>query len=83
MVQARLPRLVYAVDDPKAGAAGSVLDLTQNSKLNHHIQVTRGVLAREAASMLSAFFHALRSGDIVRYSQDWRAVTVRNLGETW
>jgi tRNA(adenine34) deaminase len=72
MVQARLPRLVFAVDDPKAGAAGSIVDLIQHSQLNHHVQVTRGVMAREVKSMLDGFFRALRSGDIVRYSHSWR-----------
>ena len=82
MIQARLPRLVYAVDDPKAGAAGSILDLTRNPKLNHHIEVTRGVLAKEAESMLSRFFDALRSGDIMRYSQNWRADLLAENGKT-
>jgi tRNA(adenine34) deaminase len=72
MVQARLPRLVFAVDDPKGGAAGSIVDLVRHPQLNHHVQVTRGVMAREAKSMLDGFFRALRSGDIVRYSRSWR-----------
>lgn len=72
MVQARLPRLVYAVEDPKAGAAGSIVDLVQNPQLNHQIHVTRGVMAQEAESMLDDFFCALRRGDVVRYSQAWK-----------
>ena len=60
MVQARLPRLVYAADDPKAGAAGSILDLLSNERLNHRVEVVRGVLAEEAAAMLQKFFQGLR-----------------------
>ena len=68
MVQARLPRLVYAVDDLKAGAAGSVVDIVQNPQLNHQVEVTRGVMGQEAESLLEAFFAALRRGEIARYS---------------
>jgi tRNA(adenine34) deaminase len=60
MVQARLPRLVYAADDPKAGAAGSVMDLLNHAGLNHRVEVIRGVLAEEAAAKLTAFFEDLR-----------------------
>ena len=72
MIQARISRLVYGVDDPKSGAAGSALDLLQNTQLNHSVQVTRGVLAAEIADLLSTFFHGLRHGDISRYSAGWR-----------
>jgi len=61
MVQARLPRLVYAADDPKAGAAGSVLDLLSHDRLNHRVEVVRGVLADEAGALLSDFFAGLRA----------------------
>lgn len=73
MVQARLPRLVYAIDDPKAGAAGSVLDLLDHPQLNHRVQVTRGVLAADASEMLDRFFRDLRAGSLPRYSLGWRA----------
>jgi tRNA(adenine34) deaminase len=72
MVHARLPRLVFAVKDPKAGAAGSIVDLVQHPQLNHQIHVTHGVMAQEAESMLDEFFCALRRGDIIRYSQAWK-----------
>jgi tRNA(adenine34) deaminase len=62
MVQARLPRLVYAVDDPKAGAAGSVLDLLRDERLNHQVKVVRGVLAEEVGALLESFFETLREG---------------------
>jgi tRNA(adenine34) deaminase len=60
MVQARLPRLVYAVDDPKAGAAGSVVDLLRNERLNHRVEVIAGVLADEAEELTQRFFQKLR-----------------------
>ena len=60
MVQARLPRLVWAADDPKAGAGGSVLDLLRHEKLNHRVEVISGVLADEAQAQLSGFFASLR-----------------------
>jgi tRNA(adenine34) deaminase len=60
MIQARLPRLVWAADDPKAGAGGSVLDLLSHDRLNHRVEVVRGVLADEAGAQLSVFFANLR-----------------------
>ena len=61
MVHARLPRLVYGAPDPKAGAAGSVLNLTASPLLNHRVEVVGGVLAGEAAAILARFFARLRS----------------------
>ncbi|NPV08932.1 MAG: nucleoside deaminase [Anaerolineae bacterium] len=61
MLQARLGRLVYAVDDPKAGAAGSLLDVLRAPFLNHRVEVVRGVLAAEVAAVLKEFFSGLRS----------------------
>lgn len=71
MVQARLPRLVYAVDDPKWGAAGSVVDLLQHEQLNHRVDVVKGILAEEAHALLRAFFEGLRDGRIPRKSGAW------------
>ena len=61
MVLARLPRLVYAAADPKAGAGGSVLNILQHPQLNHQVDVQSGLMADEAASYLRAFFAALRA----------------------
>ena len=61
MVLARLSRLVYAATDPKAGAAGSVLDLLQHPSLNHRVIVEHGLLADEAAELLREFFRELRT----------------------
>jgi tRNA(adenine34) deaminase len=56
MVHARIARLVYGADDPKAGAAGSVFDLVRSERLNHRIECERGVLAAECAALLTRFF---------------------------
>jgi tRNA(adenine34) deaminase len=60
IVLARVPRVVYAADDPKAGAAGSVLDVLAEPRLNHRPAVARGLLAEEAAGLLRAFFGSRR-----------------------
>ena len=62
MVLARLPRLVFAASDPKAGAAGSVFDLTRHHRLNHRVHVDGGLFADEAAELLRRFFQNLRAG---------------------
>ena len=61
MVLDRLPRLVWAADDPKAGAGGSVLDLLAHPALNHTVEVVSGVLAEEAQAQIQAFFEGLRA----------------------
>jgi tRNA(adenine34) deaminase len=60
IVLARLPRLVYGTTDPKAGAAGSVLDVLGEPRLNHRPDVAGGLLAEEAAALLTAFFRPRR-----------------------
>jgi tRNA(adenine34) deaminase len=60
IVLGRVPRVVYAADDPKAGAAGSVLDVLAEPRLNHRPVVARGLLAGEAADLLRAFFASRR-----------------------
>jgi tRNA(adenine34) deaminase len=60
IVLARVPRVVYGTPDPKAGAAGSVLDVLAEPRLNHRPQVTAGVLAAECAQLLLDFFTARR-----------------------
>ncbi len=61
MVLARLPRLVYATADPKAGAAGSIMDITRHPQLNHMVDVQQGLMADEAADQIRAFFRRLRA----------------------
>ena len=60
IVLGRVPRVVYAADDPKAGAAGSVLDVLAEPRLNHRPVVAPGLLAEEAAELLRAFFASRR-----------------------
>jgi tRNA(adenine34) deaminase len=72
MVQARLPCLVYGVDDPKAGAAGSVYDLLNDPQANHQVVVRRGVLEADVRDLMAAFFQGLRDGSIPRFSADRR-----------
>jgi len=60
IVLARVPRIVFAATDPKAGAAGSVLNLLDVPQLNHRPQVAAGLLADEAGDLLRAFFASRR-----------------------
>jgi tRNA(adenine34) deaminase len=60
MVNARLGHLVFGASDPKAGAAGSCLDLVGHPALNHRVPSTAGVLAEECGSLLVEFFAARR-----------------------
>ncbi len=60
IVLARVPRVVYGTADPKAGAAGSVLDVLAEPRLNHRPLVQGGVLADECALLLTEFFAARR-----------------------
>ena len=53
---ARIQRLVYAATDPKTGACGSVIDLPAETRLNHHLQVTAGMMAPQASALLKHFF---------------------------
>jgi len=60
IVLARVPRVVFGTTDPKAGAAGSVLDVLAEPRLNHRPEVIPGVLAAECAALLVDFFRARR-----------------------
>jgi tRNA(adenine34) deaminase len=60
IVLARVPRVVYGCTDPKAGAAGSVLDVLAQPQLNHRPAVAGGLLADECAGLLRAFFASRR-----------------------
>jgi tRNA(adenine34) deaminase len=57
---ARIARLVFGASDPKTGACGSVVNLMAEEKLNHHCEVTSGVLAEQCGSLLSHFFASRR-----------------------
>lgn len=60
IVLARVPRVVYGTTDPKAGAAGSVLDVLAEPRLNHRPVVAGGLLAAQCAALLTAFFGSRR-----------------------
>jgi tRNA(adenine34) deaminase len=66
MMLSRIDRLVYAADDPKAGACGSVSNIIAEKKLNHVIQVERGLLKDEASQLLKEFFRNKRKMQIAR-----------------
>ena len=60
IVQSRMKKVVIGSMNPKAGCAGSVLNLLQMQQFNHQVEITRGVLEETCSSMLSAFFRELR-----------------------
>jgi tRNA(adenine34) deaminase len=62
LVNARLSRVVYGCDDPKAGAARTLYRLLDDARLNHRVQVFPGVLAAECGAVLRSFFSRLRQG---------------------
>ncbi|CAN7336204.1 tRNA adenosine(34) deaminase TadA [Pseudoduganella sp. LjRoot289] len=61
MMHARLSRVVYGAPDPKTGACGSVVNLFEQERLNHHAQAVGGVLADDCAGILKSFFAARRA----------------------
>jgi tRNA(adenine34) deaminase len=68
-VLARVERVVFGVRDPKGGACGSVLNISEERRLNHHIEVVGGVLEEESRALLQEFFKGLRekTEDHLRY----------------
>ena len=60
LVQARIERLVFGAYDPKAGAAGSAIDLSDSPSFNHRFEINGGVLVEECGTVLKAFFEAKR-----------------------
>lgn len=60
IVQARIPRVVIGCMNPKAGCAGSILNLLQMQEFNHQVEVVRGIRGAECAELLSSFFRELR-----------------------
>ena len=61
IVLARLPRLVYGAADPKAGACGTLYNIVQDSRLNHRVDVTPGVLEEKCSALLKDFFAKVRA----------------------
>jgi len=62
IILSRIPRLVYACRDPRAGAVGSIYDFAGDERFNHKVEVSEGVLGTECSEMLSGFFKELRAG---------------------
>ena len=60
IVHARIAKLVYAVDDEKTGACGSVYNLVQAEELNHHVEVEKGILERQCQALIQDFFKEKR-----------------------
>jgi tRNA(adenine34) deaminase len=65
MIHARIGRLVFAADDPKAGAAGSVLSVLNHPALNHQMALDRGLMAEESTALLREFFQRRRSSSTI------------------
>lgn len=61
IMHARIARVIFGAEDPKTGAAGSVVDLFGEDRLNHHTEIVGGLLADECGGLLSSFFAARRS----------------------
>ena len=61
LVQARIARLVFGAYDPKAGAAGSAIDLSNSPSFNHRFEINGGVLADDCGALLKSFFESKRS----------------------
>ena len=60
IVLSRIPRLVYAVDDPRAGACGTLYDIVSDDRLNHRAEKIRGILENESRALVQDFFQKLR-----------------------
>lgn len=60
IVQCRVPHVIYGAPDPKAGCAGTLMNLLQEPRFNHRTDITSGILQEECASLLTEFFRRLR-----------------------
>ncbi len=60
IVLARIPKVVYAADDPRTGAAGTIYNIVQDERLNHQVELVSGVCAEESSTLLKSFFKNLR-----------------------
>jgi tRNA(adenine34) deaminase len=65
IMHARIDHVVFGARDPKTGAAGSIIDLFAESRLNHHTTIVGGILAEECGGLLSSFFAARRGRTLV------------------
>lgn len=69
MVQARIKKVYIGCMNPKAGCAGSILNLLQIPEFNHQLEIERGILEQECSGLMKSFFRDLRSGNIKRASK--------------
>lgn len=60
IVQSRIKRVVYGAPDPKAGCGGTLMNLLEEERFNHQVEVTRGMLEAECGQLLTAFFREIR-----------------------
>ena len=60
IIQSRIKRVVYGAKDPKAGCAGTLMNLLDENRFNHQAELTTGVLEEECSSLLTSFFRELR-----------------------
>ncbi len=70
IMHARISRVIFGVSDPKTGACGSVVDLFAEPRLNHHAEVTRGILSDQCSHQLKEFFAARRQRAQVMLDRD-------------
>jgi tRNA(adenine34) deaminase len=64
LVHVRMRRVIFGCPDPRSGAAGGALNLLQMASLNHHCEITPGILMEECAALLQSFFQARRRADV-------------------
>src|SRR5437762_13980585 len=64
LVHVRMRRVIFGCADPRGGAAGGIMNLLQMPSLNHHCEITSGVLMQECAGLLQSFFQARRRADV-------------------
>lgn len=77
MVQARMDRVVIASMNAKAGCAGSVLNILQEEKFNHQVEITKGIYEKECSEMLSSFFKELRAKKKIKKEQEKSENTIK------
>ena len=68
LLLARIRHLIYGTANPKAGAIRSLYTIVQDTRLNHQIEVTSGVLQEECARLMTSFFQQLRVGEVPKWS---------------
>ena len=81
VVQARIPRVVMACMNPKAGCAGSVLDLFHQDGFNHQVETEVGLMGEECSQMLKDFFRELRKKTKERHAKEKEAGSQSETGE--